>query len=457
MSYFDELMPADHPSRMAGRGKGKAARLSELGTVCYPGLIHDFESGEAAGRELADFDPDVVVVAPSMAAPADFQWAAVRDLSRVPVVLLNFHELQSIPASFGAEDIIPNSVNVGSMMIGNILRREGRKFSVVTGIDHDAATWQRALETIRAAMTASALARSRLGIFGKALPGYSNVVCDPEALRTSVGCNLVAIPLAEFTDAFLSQSDGRVDGLAGDLAMRYRVEPAVDDPEYLTSVRMCLAVETICDRHGLDGGTLNCRDEFGIRNPAIGILGCLANSYMTTGGRPFTCTGDVLTAVAMFLGKRLAGDTYYCELDTIDYGRDAVLCANTGEGDFCQASGSDICTIRRSGTQSGRRLPGCNVFYRMPNAAGTAIAFTPRAGARGGHAIIAAEGQIESTPANALKLPSMLFRFANGHAHEAISRWIAAGPNHHAGISTGHHGGSLGLVASFLDIEFQAV
>lgn len=458
MPYFEEIMPADFRAGMTRRAEDTAARLDGLGEVLFTGLVHDHESGFKAGRMLQDFDPDIVVIAPTMAAPAGYQYAAIRDLGRVPVILLDIHGLESIPEDYSAVSIVPNSVTVGCMMINNLLRRDGRWSPVVSGPAAREDTWQSVRAAIATVLVAGRLSKARFGVLGRPLDGYLNVVCDGGALQTATGAELVQVLPDEFTDAWRGVAEADIAALGAAFEAAYTIAvPEAEISQYRASLRLCLALETIVARHRLDGGTFNCRGEFSVANPEIGLIGCLANSHLTTIGRPFTCTGDLITAIAMFLGKQLGGDSYYCELDTPDYAADGVLCANTGEGDFCQAACGGSCTVRLSGSESGRVAKGCNVIYDMPERPGTAIAFTPRADAPGGHVIIAADGQIAGTPKTQLRLPSMLFRFAGGSVGPSMSRWIEAGATHHAGISSGHHADALEMIARIAGIGFDKV
>ena len=66
----------------------------------------------------------------------------------------------------------------------------------------------------------------------------------------------------------------------------------------------------------------------------IGIAPCWALGRLTTAGRPFTCTGDIVTAVAMLTTKRLGGAAVYHEIEAIDYATGEVVIANSGEHDL---------------------------------------------------------------------------------------------------------------------------
>ncbi|MCL4188697.1 MAG: hypothetical protein KJZ85_13915 [Rhodobacteraceae bacterium] len=458
MPFFEEVLPAGFRAGMAARAEATAARLGDAGEVLFAGLVTDHDSGRAAGRRIAAFAPDAVVIAPTMAAPAGYQAAALAEVGRLPLVILNIAGIDTVGPDFTAHSIMPNSVPVGCMMINNLLRREGRRAPVVSGPASDPDTWSRARAAVAAAAVAGRLMRARLGVMGAPLDGYLNVVCDPAALERATGTQLVDIPAAEVTDAWRAVGAPQVAALAAAYRARMPLDAATAaSADFRDALRLALALEAVVLRHRLDGGTFNCRNEYSVGNPEIGVLGCLALAHLTTHGLPFTCTGDTVTAVAMLLGKLLGGDTLYCELDSPDYRRDAVLCANTGEGDFRQAASCGACRIAVSGQESGRNARGCAVGYDVDERDGTAIAFTPRAGDPGGHAILCAEGRIEPPPPTGLKLPHLMFRFRGMGVGEGMSRWIAAGATHHAGISSGHHGAALQAVAMHLGIGAERV
>ncbi len=455
MPFFDSVMPGNFRASKHEWGAARAAELASSGEVYYSGLIDGLENARRVAQELDELDPDILVFMPTMAAPAGYQWEAVRELGRRPTVILNLHELERIGPDYASQSIVAHSANVGCMMINNVLRRHGWPAVVVTGRAGETSTQVSLQRTVQSAAVAGRLRRARFGILGAPLEGYINVTCDAAQLRTTLGCELVEISVDEWLDSYVSAPSSEVAALQDRLTQACSVKVA-DADELVRSVRLCVALEHIARRHELDGGTLNCRHEFGVEHPGIGLIGCLANSYLTTLGLPFTCTGDTITAIAMFLGKHLSGNALYCELDTIDYARGAVLCANTGEGDFCQPAAQRPC-IRASGTESGRASRGCSVFYTPITGEATAIAFTPRLEAKNGYVIVAAQGELCEAPPTALQMPHAMFRFEIGPVEDSLSRWIAAGPTHHACLSTGSLATQLSEVAHHLGIGFEAI
>ena len=61
----------------------------------------------------------------------------------------------------------------------------------------------------------------------------------------------------------------------------------------------------------------------------------------------------------MFVGKRLAGDSTYSEINTIDFERGVFMCSNTGEGDFSNASDPKAVNIFPAASFTGKAQRGC--------------------------------------------------------------------------------------------------
>jgi L-arabinose isomerase len=220
---------------------------------------------------------------------------------------------------------------------------------------------------------------------------------------------------------------------------------------------MAAALQTVISRHGLHAGTLNCRGSFGVGNSQIASLGCLAISHASSSGIPFTCTGDLITAVAMLVGKRLGGAALYCELDAIDEERDAFLCANTGEADLAWCMTAGPCEIFSSGSDSVRFAPGCSVRQTLHPGPATMIGFSPRAGAVGGFILIVMEGEVLERPNLALTVTSAWFRADQQPMRRAMAGWIRSGATHHGSLSPGRLAEPITRLAALLGIGVECI
>jgi L-arabinose isomerase len=454
MPFFDEIMPGGYRDERDRFALQAIAPVGDAFDITYLGLIDGNEAGMAMSRRIADLAPDAILVVPTMASPPGYVWNALRDHTAIPIVLWNAHELTTIGPDYDMPELCRHSVNVGTLMIANALHRHAVRPDVLTGPLHDRQVHAELRRRLHAAAVAGRLRRARFGRLGAPIDGYINVDLDAADLKHRIGAEIVDIGLAEWTDALAAVTDAEARALACDLLRApNESDLSADDGEMLRASRLTVALAALCDRHSLDGGTLNCRGPFAVRHPSVGVLGCLALSYLTGKGRPFTCTGDIATTVAMFLGKALSGSSLYCELDAIDYDLDAFLCANTGEADFGFCDVGQSCHLQRAGRLSGRDAEGVCIRQRFDSGPATMLGFSPNASCASGYVLVAAEGDILGTPPTALGVASALFRTTLRPMTTAFDRWVLAGATHHGSLSSGHLGRSVQAIGRFLGID----
>ncbi len=455
MIYYDDHMPPGFRAEREAWGRSIADIFEAVGDVQYPGLLTGLEAGERIGRQLKEYRPDVIVLAPAFPAPAEFTWMAIRDLPDVPVVVWAAHHLDGLPATYDSVAHLSNSGNVGVNMIANMLVRDGRPPVVISGRWYDKEVQSRAQRLVKAAAAAGLLRQARIGVLGRPLEGYLNVLVDPEQLRDQVGATLVDLAVEEFTETYRTVPKVEIDALAEEIVSQYAVE--VVDDNFRDACRLTLALGSTVIANELDGGTFNSHLEFGHLNPDIGLIGGLAHAYLTTVGYPFSETGDTVTAVAMFIGKKISGNALVTELNTIDYQEDAILCANTGEGDFCNAANPGAARILVAKSYTGKIQKGCIVDYEMQTGPATIIGFSPSRLARGGFVLVVMPGDVIGRPNLDMHVPHTLFRPRDGSAAESFSRWTRAGATHHACLSSGDIADDLNTVADVLGIEAVVV
>jgi L-arabinose isomerase len=457
MPFFDEIMPPDYARDREMFGSRVAAAVEPVGDVTYLGFVHDHGSGDAAGRKLSELEADAVLVVPTMAAPAGYLWRVLAPNPAVPVVLFAAHEIETVPPDYDMIALCRHSANVGALMIGNILSREGRPFLTVVGPRDRDDIRSELHQALKVAALAGGIRRTRIGRLGEPIDGYDNVKVNAAALRQAIGAELVDIPLPEWEDACRTVTGEQAAALVGSLGAAVTVDDRGRPGEVIAASRMAAALQTVISRHGLHAGALNCRGAFGVGNSRIASLGCLAISHATSSGVPFTCTGDLITAVAMLIGKRLGGGALYCELDAIDEERDAFLCANTGEADLAWCTAGQPCEIFSSGADSGRFAPGCSVRQTLNPGPATMIGFSPRAGAVGGFTLIVMEGEVLEPPNVALSVTSAWFRADQRPMRKAMEGWIQSGATHHGSLSPGRLAEPITKLAALLGIGVECI
>jgi L-arabinose isomerase len=232
----------------------------------------------------------------------------------------------------------------------------------------------------------------------------------------------------------------------------FEEEPLPDD--LARSLRAALALETIVDAHDLDGGAFNCHVPQFRFGEVIGIAPCWALGRLTTAGRPFTCTGDIVTAVAMLTTKRLGGAAVYHEIEAIDYATGEVVIANSGEHDLAWLAPGARPRLRPNGWFCGRdaHCGVCAVLEPAPGPA-TLVGFTPHPQARGGFRYVVARGDLTERTFPETGTVNGAFRFRDGPVEAAWARWAAAGVNHHSSATPGDLSREVASVARHLGIE----
>jgi L-arabinose isomerase len=199
------------------------------------------------------------------------------------------------------------------------------------------------------------------------------------------------------------------------------------------SRRVAAAIVSAAEAADLDAVAVRCHSEVVGSHPGFGVMACLGVSELCSRGIPATCTGDMVTAVAMFLATRLGGAAQYFEVDGPDLARDALLLSNGGEIDlrWVRADSVGLVEQRFFSGVAGRGLAFRGVVEPGP---ATLIAFTPEPN---GWRLITLEGDVLEAHLAGFPVPHAFLRSARrvGAAFAALGD---AGTPHHVALTPGH-------------------
>lgn len=442
---------------LARRIADRLADVADPVAVVEAGSLDDAATtGAALAQRAAEEGPfDVVLVLQTMAAPVGHTLAVLDRLPGVPVVLWAAHETGLVDGAFDHASITTAGATVGAPMLGNMLVRTARPFDLVLGRVDDPVVVGRVREALAVAAAASRIRRARLGRIGRPIPGYLHVDAPDEDIARATGITLVAVDPDEVVDAWRAVDRARVEALDAEVRAAWVFE---DDPtadgSLERSLRAALALEDVVAAHELDGGAFNCHVPQFRFGEEIGIAPCWGLGRLTTQGMPFTCTGDILTAVAMLVTKRLGGAALYHEIEAIDYATGEVVIANSGEHDLAWLAPGASPRLRRNGWFCGTdpRCGVCAVLEPAPGPA-TLVGFTPHPDSRGGFRLVAARGELTSRTFPATGTANGAFRFRDGTVEEAWARWARSGVNHHSSATPGDLSDAVMALADQLGIE----
>ncbi len=447
----------DERMALARRVAGDLADVADVVAVVEAGSLEDAAAtGAALATRAADEGAiDAILVLQTMAAPVGHTLALLDQLPGVPVVVWAAHETGLVDGAFDHASITTQGATVGAPMLGNMLIRTRRPFDLVLGRIDDPLVTGRVRQALAVAGAVSAVRRARLGRIGRPIPGYLHVDAPDAAIHDATGITLVAVDPDEVVDAWRAVDGGRVAALDAQVRSTWTFE---DDPteggSLERSLRAALALEDVVSAHDLDGGAFNCHVPQFRFGQEIGIAPCWGLGRLTSQGTPFTCTGDILTAVAMLVSKRLGGAALYHEIEAIDYATGEVVIANSGEHDLAWLAPGATPRLRRNGWFCGTdpRCGVCAVLEPPPGPA-TLVGFTPHPESRGGFRLVAARGELTSRTFSATGTANGAFRFRDGTVEEAWARWALSGVNHHSSATPGDLSGAVMAFAGQLGIE----
>jgi L-arabinose isomerase len=441
--FWERSVPYDLRAEREALARTAAAALEA--DVVATATIDSDAAGEEAAQRFAAAGAEAVLVLQTMAAPPVRTLAA---LGALPVVVWAAQKGERVPETFDHGGITSFGATVGAPMITSLLVRRGRPFELVVGPVGQTEPVDVAL---RAASAATRLARARVGRVGPTQPGYDHVAADPDRLGAEIGIELLPIEAAEFRDLYLQVPAGQVAEL--DLETRALYDVEVEGDALERSLRAACALSDLVDRYALDAGALNCHVPEIRLGEEIGIAPCFALGRSTSNGVPWTCTGDVVTAIAMLAAKLLGGAAQYHELEALDEDTGEFVVASSGEHDLQLAPGVRPRLIA-NGWYAHDPCTGACACFTAPRGPATLVGF---AQLDRGFRLIAAEGEFTGKGWPGVGTANAAFRFEGDAAGESWARWCGAGATHHAAASPGLLGTPLEAAGRFLGIEVLRV
>ena len=443
---FEKQMPPGFRQDREATARGYAELLARDFDVVDAGTLASDADGERANALLREARPDVVVFAPSMAAPPSYVAHALAGLD-APLVIWNAPTIDRLPDGLTQAQATVNSSQVAAVMLANPLVREARPFATVTASPADADGTTRLVRSVRAAAVASLLRGASVLRVGQWVPGYLDVESTAAELAR-LGVAEHAVGVEELGAAFDAVAADRVGRGLADLDDRgwERREGPADE----RSVRLALALHDLAGSVDAVAATVNCHSEVLRWNPRIGITACLGASLLTAEGIPVSCTGDLPTALALVIARALSGRALYCEFYTPERETGLMLLAAGGEGDPAWADPSHPVVVEPNDHYPGDHGAGTSLSFRLEQGPATALSLSP---AGDTWRLAWATGEIVEARYDTMGGPNGMFRFDSGSSFEAGARWIASGATHHNALARGRLDVEIPVLASALGID----
>lgn len=187
-----------------------------------------------------------------------------------------------------------------SMEILSYLGQQGRKGEIIHGDTDYIAERLQLLSKVYSAK--KNLQGKNLGVIGEPSDWLISSNPDREAVKSTLGINLVNVPIEELIDLVKSDEDLSKYGnpFMEDAAAKI---PSAIQKYTEGALRIYCALKKLVEKYELSGLTLRCFDLL----TAVENTGCLALAMLNAEGIPAGCEGDVPTLLTMTVGKELTG------------------------------------------------------------------------------------------------------------------------------------------------------
>lgn len=434
-SFWENVVEGDPRAVHAALLDRAVVRLGDLGEVVWRVRVDELDS---------TLDPvDLIVVVVTMAAPPERTREFVEEREGAIVLVWACHESPLIAVPFTHESITLRGATVGASMVTASLTRAGIRHDVVLGTPDS----PRVSGALRGAAAASRVRGSRLLVIGEPLPGYDFVTAPAEEVAR-LGVELISRQPDELAELMERITPAEVHAAR-----------TVNDAETTTELgadaaaRYAIALGAMVESTGARGGTINCHVA-SLRSGTRwgGMAPCRALGAQTSRGCPFTCTGDVTTALAMMMVNALGRPTMYHEMEAIDETTDEVVLANSGEHDTRFAA-VDPPRVAANPWFPGENPTPIVAFQIAPGPASVVALTVVDSRLRA----IVAEGSFTDRPTELTGTMTAAFRFAGLAAVDGWQEWVRAGAGHHACATDAHVASELAVVCRHLGIELVVI
>lgn len=458
--YWDFWEPTVGPELRTGRERllsAVADRLGEWGAeVVWQGLVDHADQGTSMGVEAASVSPDAVLVVQTMAVPPSYVQAMLEHLPQ-PVVIWAIQDSTTISSDFDASHITSLGATVGTPMLTNLLHRMSRPFELVVSSTSDPVAGETVADRLRAAAVAHRLQGARLARVGRPMDGYVCVDAGDDDLHRALGMQVVHISPQEVKDRYQAVGDDEIAVRRQEVDRHFAVGASPPQEDLTRTLRLAVAMETLDRDNAIAAGAINCHVPEIRFGDDPGLTPCFGLGCETTRGIPWSCTGDVLTAVAMLVAKGLSGAALYHEVEAIDFETGEVAIANSGEHDLGWTAEGQAPGFGPNPWFAHDPRTSFRAHFELPAGPASLVGFAHQPDHPSGFGFVVAEGEITGRELPRNPTAGGVFRFTTSPVTEAWTRWASAGVNHHSAIAPGHLAQSVASVAKFAGVKCVVV
>ena len=288
---------------------------------------------EAAVKLFNDADVDVVVTQHLAYSPSLESIDALLTLKADIVILDTTLDYELIGVASYKNCIDANHGIHGVQDMCNLLKRNGRKYTICAGHAMHSEVITEVVGMCRAAAAAKAYRNAKVGSIGGSFDGMGDFLVSDEEYKSKIGAE-VSYMTADVMEKYVaSVTDEEIEAEVA-LDKKNFIWEIENEEYYRTSVKAGLAVRKWVEEEKLTAATLNflAMDECGL--PTMPFVEC---SKMLARGLGYAGEGDVLTAGLVGALQSVYPNATFAEMFCPDWKEDVILLNHMGEGNLAMA------------------------------------------------------------------------------------------------------------------------
>jgi L-arabinose isomerase len=439
---------------MAEFGEELVGALAPFAEADFPGVCNKREEVDAAVAKWEEEGRDLIIVVLLTYAPSHIALPGLLR-TRLPVLIFNTQQLHAVDGETLGIDTTKNHGMHGVQDLANVLLRAGAKVQIVTGHYQDTRALGEVKEWCDAARVACDMRGLKIGLVGYAMEGMGDFGLDETAFLSQAGVEVRRIGMSG-----LAQRAGQAPSAAIESEIvadrtRFQFADDVTANQHEASVRLEWALRETLKERGMSG--------FAAHFLAVGEEGALetlpflAASKLLAEGYGFGGEGDVTSAAGVSMMQKLAGDSNFTEMFTMDFAHNAVLMMHMGEGNWRMARKDEPVHVLSNSLEAimDVRTPPVLLAFSLEPGDVTLVSLTT--GSDGRLKLVATEGRVLDFPyINDLARPHYKFQ-PEGDLCDFLTRFSAEGGSHHQALAYGHWASTVEKIARIMGVAYAKV
>jgi len=425
---FDTVLAAEKATQV--RMQFQKAGLAPLGPE---ELVMSLEAAQEAGREMADLQPDLLVVFQASFADSTMV-LALADAVDAPLLLW------AVP-----EDRVGGRLRLNSLCGINLgahaLTRAGYNYDYVYGDPDDAAVLRRVMVAAQAGRVRRLLRSARIGVIGEYPAGFDSCQYDAPTLRQRLGVEVAPIDLARTFERVREAETGAVDAVLIDLQKKMDGLADMDEQALRGTLSTYVTLNQAAGNEQLHGLAVRCWPEFFTE---LGCAACGAMSLLSDQGTPCSCEADVNGTITQLILQWISGEPAFgADVVAMDADEDVVILWHCGLAPLSMADPD-----HRVGAtiHSNRQLPLLMEFPLKPGR----VTVARLSEASGELRLVIGSGEMVQAPPSFTGTTGTL-RF-DRPATAVLDTILKQGLEHHISITYGDHTATLEALADMLGL-----